>query len=375
MVSPIKRQNGSPITETPRGRGAAFNPANRFETISLEVLGDHLDHLATEEHVSRDGKQITTEVYRDASRSVINRVDSPDIPFGWTLNPYRGCEHGCVYCYARPTHENLGFSSGVDFETRIMAKVDAPDLLRKELARASWRGEPIAMSGVTDCYQPIEARLKITRKCLEIMAEARQPVTIVTKSRLILRDIDLLADMARQRLVNVAISVTSLDNALSAKLEPRAASPRDRIWTIRRLASAGIPVMAMVAPIIPAINDREIPAILDAVARVGARAAGYVLLRLPWQNKELLEDWLDRHMPDRKDHVLSLVRQSRDGELYDSRWHARMRGEGEYARQIAQTFRVFATRCGLNQPLPPLNRDQFRRPVLDGQMMLFDSPR
>jgi DNA repair photolyase len=369
------------LTDGPvRGRGAQLNPPNRFEKLSLHVLGEHLDTIA--QSSATDGpapdaeplfhdRQLKTTVYRDTSRTLINPVNSPDISFDWSINPYRGCEHGCIYCYARPGHEFLGMSSGIDFESKIMAKLDAPDLLRRELAHPSWRGEVIALSGVTDCYQPIEARLEITRKCLTVMAEAHQAVSIVTKSRLVLRDLDLLQDLARFHAVSVAVSLTTLDNQLASKMEPRAASPRDRLWTIQRLASAGIPVTVMVAPIIPAINDREMPAILKAAAEAGATSAGYVLLRLPHQIKDLFDDWLARHFPDRADHVQSLLRQSHGGKLYDASFHTRQTGEGPYAHQIRQAFNVFKTRYNLSNRSAPLETHHFRPPATDNQLALF----
>jgi DNA repair photolyase len=357
-----------------RGRGAGLNPPNRFERLSLEVLGEHWDHLATETRRFEDGRQVATQVLRDYSRTVLNPVDSPDLPFAWTLNPYRGCEHGCVYCYARPTHETLALGCGLDFETRILAKPDAARLLRAELGRESWKGQAIVMSGVTDPYQPIESKLGITRGCLEVMVEHRQAVAIVTKSRLVLRDLDLLGELNRHQAAHVAVSLTTLDNALASKMEPRAASPSDRLWTIRRLAAAGIPVMVMTAPIIPAINDRELPALLKAAADAGATSAGYVLLRLPHQNKALFEEWLDRHFPDRKKHVLNILRQTRGGELYDPAWNTRMTGQGAFADQIQQTFTLFARRFGLHQRRHELNTDAFRRPADAAQFQLFESP-
>jgi DNA repair photolyase len=369
-----------------RGRGAQLNPPNRFEKLSLHVLGDHLDSLAAKpaDEVPRipgfpssvgepAPHNLLTTILPDRSRTAINHVDSPDLGFSWTLNPYRGCEHGCIYCYARPTHEMLGFSSGVDFESKLIAKYDAPDLLRKELARPSWKGETIVMSGVTDCYQPIEARLQITRKCLAVFAEFRQPVAIVTKSRLVLRDLDLLTELARYNAVRVTVSVTSLDNELSSKLEPRAASPKDRLWAVRRLASAGVPINVNIAPVIPGINDREIPAILKAASEAGATSAGMTLVRLPYQIKELFEEWLTRHFPDRRDHVLSLIRQARNGKLYDATWNSRMTGEGPYARHLAATFNLFARRYRLNGPRLPMNHEAFRRPADAAQMSLFES--
>ena len=331
-----------------RGRGAGLNPGNRFENIRLHVLGDYLDEVIAE---NPDGTRVATRIYRDASRTIINKVaDSPDIPFNWTINPYRGCEHGCIYCYARPGHEYLGLSCGVDFETKVFAKLDAPDLLRKELSRPNWTGESIVMSGVTDPYQPVEARLRLTRRILEVMHEFGQPVGLITKNHLITRDIDLLADMARHNAASAAISITSLDNRLAAKMEPRASSPRARLAAIRELSQAGVPVAVMTAPIIPGLNDHEIPAILKAAAEAGATSAGYVLLRLPHQIKDLFLDWLARHFPDRAGRVESAIRAARGGALYDARFYARQRGAGPLAEQIAAAFRLFARRYSLDAP-------------------------
>jgi DNA repair photolyase len=318
--------------------------------------------------------QARTKVYRDKSRSLINHVDrknSPDIPYDWTISPYRGCEHGCIYCYARPYHEYLGFSSGIDFETRIMAKPDAPAMLRDELAAPRWTGETIVMSGITDVYQPIEEKLKITRGCLEVMAQCRQPVGIITRSRRILRDLDLIAQLAAHKAVHVAISLTTLDATLAAKMEPRASSPGDRLTAIRELSKAGVPVTVMTAPIIPAINDREIPALLEAAREAGAVSAGYTLLRLPWQIKALFLEWVRRHFPDRADHVESLIRGAHHGKLYDATHFTRRRGEGPFADQIKNVFTVFARRHGLNQERHPLSSAAFRKPSKGGQMGLF----
>ncbi len=352
--------------ETPaRGRAAQLQPGNRFESRRLEVLDEHRETLGGRP------RQVATDVARDQSRTIINHVDSPDIGFRWTVNPYRGCEHGCVYCYARPGHEMLGFSCGLDFETRLMAKVDAPQLIRDELAAPNWSGQAIVMSGVTDCYQPIEREMRITRQILEVFAECRQPVSIVTKSRLILRDLDVLQELASYDAVRVAVSITSFDNSLAAAMEPRAASPGDRIWTIRRLASAGIPVACMVAPIIPAINDREVPTILRRAADAGARSAGYVLLRLPHGVKDLFFDWLERHDPDRRDHVASLLKQMRGGAIYDATFGTRMKGEGPLAEQLHRMFRLFARRCGLDESLTAMSPTHFRRPADRMQLDLF----
>lgn len=356
-------------TPAARGRGAQLNPGNRFESVRLHVLGEHLDRVLIEEG---EECQIKTEVFRDDSKRIINRVDSPDIPFRWTINPYRGCEHGCVYCYARPTHEFLGMSCGMDFETKIMAKFDAPAMLRRELALPKWRGDHIVMSGVTDPYQPVERRLGITRGILEVMAECRQPVALVTKNRLIERDIDLLTELNKYNAVHAAVSVTTLDADLARKMEPRASSPADRLAAIKALSEAGIPTMAMIAPIMPAVNDREIPALLAAVADAGAIHAGYVLLRLPYQIKDLYLDWLSRHFPDRAKRAENLLRESRDGQLYVSRFGQRMKGTGTRAEQIGRVFETFSRRYGLTGPLPSLDSTSFIRPNSSGQMGLFE---
>ncbi|MCC6284091.1 MAG: PA0069 family radical SAM protein [Phycisphaerales bacterium] len=351
-----------------RGRGAGVNPVGRFEPIRLTV---HAEHLNLCHGVHPDGRQALTQVYEDDSRTIINAIDVPDLPFRWTLNPYRGCEHGCAYCYARPTHAYFGLSSGLDFETRIFAKREAPRLLARALARPAWKGEAISMSGVTDPYQPVERELAITRGCLEVMAEARQAVSVITKSALIERDADLLGALARHGAARALISLTTLDNALASAMEPRASSPRARLGAVEALARSGIPVTVMIAPVIPGLNDREVPAILRAASEAGASGAGWVLLRLPHDVREVFVDWLRRRFPDRADHVLSLVRQCRGGELNDSRPGTRMKGEGPVAEHIRSTFRIFAHRCGLDRPPPPLNESAFRRP--GGETGLFDS--
>ncbi|MBS0187486.1 MAG: PA0069 family radical SAM protein [Planctomycetes bacterium] len=351
-----------------RGRGAGLNPGNRFESVRLHVLGEHLDELAAEHPT---GTQVATRILPDRTRSIINPVDSPDLSMKWTVNPYRGCEHGCIYCYARPGHEYLGMSGGLDFETVILAKHDAPELLRKELARPSWRGEAITMSGVTDCYQPVEKDLRLTRRCLELMAECRQAVGIITKSKLVLRDLDLLGKLNEHRAVHVAISVTSLDNRTASLMEPRASSPRDRLEAIRTLSKAGIPVTVMTAPIVPGINDHEIPAILEAAAEAGATSAGWVMLRLPFQIKDLFLEWLQRHFPDRSQKVESFIRDVRSGALYDHRPFTRQRGEGPLAQHIGATFKLFARKHGLSNGRATLNEEAFVRPQEGGQLGLF----
>ena len=319
------------------------------------------------------GVQARTRVYRDTTRTIINRVDSPDLNFRWTVNPYRGCEHGCNYCFARPTHETLGFSSGLDFETKIVAKPDAPVLLRRELTASRWKAEPIVMSGVTDCYQPLEGRLEITRRCLEVFAEFRQPVSLITKNRMIVRDRDLLAVLAEHRAVSVAVSLTTLDPKLTAVMEPRTSRPKDRLRAIGELADAGIPVSVMLAPIIPGLNDHEIPRLLEAATEAGAGSATWAMLRLPHQVKTIFLDWLRIHFPDRAGRVEAMIRQMHGGRLYEGRFGDRMRGHGPLAAQIAGSFKVFAARHGLNRPLPSPSSSAFRRPGDAAQMRLFDA--
>jgi len=351
IYSGMSNPSASSSTARVRGRGAQVDPTNRFERLSLQVLEEHAEQVVSE---NPEGVRVETRVYPDRTKSVINPVDVPDIHFDWTINPYRGCEHGCVYCYARPTHETLGLSCGVDFETRLVAKHDAPDLLERELRRKGWRGEPIVMSGVTDPYQPVESKLRITRRCLEVMAAFQQPVSIVTKSSLVLRDLDLIERLHEHDAVRCAVSLTTLDNRLASRMEPRACSPKRRLETIRRISALGVPVTVMTAPIIPTLNDRELPALLQSAAEAGASSAAYVFLRLPHQLKAVFTDWLEREFPDRAAHVESLIRQSRDGALYDPTPGKRQRGEGAIAEQIGNVFRVFSKRYGLDRMPPPL---------------------
>ena len=345
-----------------RSRGAISNPANRFESLSLENDPDGTDDF--------EPSPVRTEFYRDATKSVLTRNSSPDVPFDLSINPYRGCEHGCVYCFARPTHEFLGFSSGLDFESRIVVKENAPELLRQELAKRSYRPEPIALSPNTDSYQPIERRLKLTRRCLEVFAECRNPVGIVTKNALVTRDLDLLQELANYDAVNVFISVTSLDSELRRILEPRTSPPAARLRAIRELSGAGIPTGVLVAPIIPAINDHEIPKIIAAAAEAGATSAGYVILRLPHAVAPMFEEWLDQHFPDRKDKVLNQVRSMRGGELYESQFGRRMTGSGIHAEKIMQMFEISVRRAKLNGQRHELSTANFRRPQSD-QLDLF----
>lgn len=355
-------------------RGAGLNPGNRFETVRLHVLGEELDLRQAEREA--DGQagpvRIERDVYLDRTRSIINRVEqTSDVPFDWTVNPYRGCEHGCVYCFARPYHEFLGFSSGLDFETKIVAKPDAPELLRRELANPRWRPEPIVMSAITDIYQPLEHTMRLARQCLEIMAECGQPVSTMTKSAMVLRDTDLWARLASRNAGRVTVTLVTLDPELASTLEPRATTPAGRLRIIRELTSAGIPVTVNIAPVIPGLTDTEVPAILKAVAEAGASRAAWVLLRLPYQLKEIFLEWLQRSVhPDRARKVESLIRQTRDGKLYDAA-HRRGRGTGHHAEQIAQTFEVFSRRYSLDRPMPALTGEHFQPPQVGGQMGLF----
>ena len=350
---------------TPRGRGSASNPKPRFQTLAIEP--DELAGGDPEDEIPNP----RTRYLLDSTRSVLARNESPDIGFDVSLNPYRGCEHGCAYCYARPTHEYLDLSAGLDFETMILVKRDAPRLLRAALGRRSWRPRVIAFSGVTDCYQPVERALRLTRGCLEVLAEFRNPAAIITKSRLVTRDTDLLRDLAAVRCAAVTLSVTTLDADLARVLEPRAAQPRARLAAVAQLAREGIPVGVNVAPIIPGLTDHELPAILRAAAGAGARWAGYVMLRLPHGLKELFGDWLERHRPERRQRVLNRIADVRGGALYDSRWSVRQRGTGLIARQIRELFELSRDRAGLEARGPELCTTEFRSRN-PGQLDLFD---
>jgi DNA repair photolyase len=356
-------------------RGAGINPGNRFETVRLHVLGEELDRQWIEqENVDGGGpKRIERHVFADRTQKIINKV-SPlsDVPFDWTINPYRGCEHGCIYCFARPYHEYLGFSCGVDFETKLVAKPDAPELLKRELANPKWKPEPIVMSASTDIYQPIEHKMRIARQCLEILADCGQPVTTMTKSALVLRDTDLWSRMAKNHTGRVTVTLVTLDGDLAQKLEPRASSPMARLRVIRELSKAGVPVSVNVAPIIPGLTDTELPQILEAIAEAGALRAAWVMLRLPYQVKDLFLDWLKRCVhPDRARKVESQIRQMRDGKLYQASYPNRRRGKGPMVQQIAQVFDVYTRRYGLNRDIRPLSTAHFRRPDVSGQISLF----
>jgi DNA repair photolyase len=353
----------------PKGRGSSSDPTNRFEKIAHETDGEFLDALAA------DGEDVPvrrTELLLDESRSIITRNDSPDVGFDASLNPYRGCEHGCAYCYARPTHEYLGMSAGLDFESKIVVKKNAPELLRAQLSSSRWKPRTLAMSGVTDCYQPVERKLELTRRCLGVLAEFRNPVFVITKNHLVTRDIDHLAELARHNAVGVAISITSLDAKLAGKMEPRASRPEMRLDAIRKLREAGIPAGVMVAPIVPGLTDHEIPSIVAAAAQAGACFAGYTIVRLPYGVKDLFAEWLRTHYPDRADKVLHTIESLRGGKLNDSRFGVRMRGEGALADTIRSLFSIARRKAGLDGPGPKLSTEAFRRPSPCGQLGLFD---
>lgn len=353
-----------------RGRGAAENPPNRFELIHYQAEGDEVPFATDGEDAENDAAKPVTKLYKDTSRSIITYNDSPDVGFDASINPYRGCEHGCIYCYARPTHEYLGFSAGLDFETKILVKEDAPELLRKELASKRWQPQPLALSGVTDAYQPIERKLQITRRCLEVLAEFRNPVIIITKNRLVTRDIDYLKELACHEAAAVFLSITTLDGDLARVMEPRASHPEGRVAAIQELAEAGVSVGVLTAPVIPGLTDHEIPAIISAAVKAGARYAGYVVLRLPHGLGPLFEEWLSRQFPDRKDKVLGRIKQLRGGKINDPRFGKRMKGEGVFADLIKDVFTLTCRKEGILGRKPTLSAAAFRR--TPRQPFLFD---
>ncbi len=366
MATMIGDESDRPFGARPRGRGAVTNRSGRFEALARLAMDDGWDRG------EEDLPPLRTEVAVDATRTILAWNASPDIPFDRSINPYRGCEHGCVYCFARPSHAFLGLSPGLDFETRLLAKPEAPRLLARELGRPGYRPAPIAIGTNTDPYQPIEARLRIMRGVLEVLAEARHPVTVVTKGALVERDADILGAMGRERLAAVGVSLTTLDRRLARSMEPRAAAPEVRLRAIRRLTEAGCPVWVNVAPIIPAMNDAEIEAILEAARDAGAVGAGYVVLRLPREVADLFREWLAEAWPDRAARVLSRVRALHGGRDYDPEWGRRMKGEGVEADLIARRFALARRRCGLDGPRPPLDLGRFRPPAAEGrQLSLF----
>jgi DNA repair photolyase len=345
-----------------KGRGAASNLQGRFESRLRESEDD--GWVKDEEPEQRP----ETTVRVERARSILTSNDSPDIPFEHSLNPYRGCEHGCIYCYARPSHAYLDLSPGLDFETRLTAKPNAAELLRETLCKTGYRPRPIALGSNTDIYQPIERDWRITRQVIEVLAEARHPFSFVTKSAIAERDLDLLGPLAEQGLVRAFVSVTTLDAELARRLEPRAAAPHRRLQTIRTLSEAGVPTGVMVAPVIPALTDKDLESILEAAAESGACSAGYVFLRLPHELKPLFKQWLETHYPLRAEHVMSLIRQSRDGKEYDARFGSRMVGAGRFAALIAQRFRIAQQRFGLDREMPSHRLDLFRPPTRQGSL-------
>ena len=358
---------GAPRLE--KGRGAALNPEGRFESLRREAVDD--GWIVPSDESGEPAPRLRTHVTRETAKSILSRNASPDIPFTLSINPYRGCEHGCIYCYARPSHAYLDLSPGIDFETRLFAKVNAAELLRAELARPSHRCESIALGSNTDPYQPVEREFRITRGILEVLDECSHPVGIVTKNALVLRDLDILARMAKRNLVQVFISVTTLDADVSRRMEPRAVAPARRLEALRELRDAGVPCGVMVAPVVPFLTDHEVEAILDAAAAAGATRAGYVLLRLPWEVEGLFRDWLENHYPLKAAHVMSRVQAMHGGRSYDATFGKRMRGEGLFADLLAQRFAKACDRLGINRGRGALDTTRFRPPGPAGQMVLF----
>lgn len=349
--------------------GSHIDPPNRFESVRREA---DLEHLEWDQEHLRALTNRKIEYIDDASQSIVSENASPDIPFRYSLNPYRGCVHACAYCYARPGHEYLGFNAGLDFETKIVVKRDAARLFRDFLCKRNWKAEPITFSGVTDCYQPAEREFRLTRQCLEVALECRQPVSIVTKNALIVRDLELLTELAANQLVHVYFSITSLDPELAREMEPRTSIPSARLRAVRMLSEATIPVGVLTAPIIPGLNDTEIPRLLESARDAGAITARYILLRLPLSVEPVFVEWLQRVRPNQVDRVLGRVRDARAGKLNSSEWGERMVGRGLMADQIRNTFRVFRKKFGLDDSMPPHNCEQFRPPLpKSGQMRLF----
>ncbi len=352
-----------------KSRGAALNTKNRFEPFHIEFDEEYLnEYFDSGENL----KKVKTQFFNDNTKSILAKNDSPDLGFDYSINPYRGCEHGCIYCYARPSHEYLGFSAGLDFETKIMVKKDAPQLLEEAFSKKSWIPQSIMFSGNTDCYQPVERKLGITRECLKVFLKFRNPVGVITKNALIQRDIDILKELAELSLVTTVISITTLHRELSRKLEPRTSVPVKRLETISKLSSEGIPIGVNVAPIIPGLNDEEIPAILKAAAECGAVFAGRTILRLPYSIKDLFIEWLERNYPEKASRILNRIKEVRGGELSSAEFGKRMRGEGKYAEHIHQLFKTCCNRYGLNKEKIEIRTDLFKPPrKASGQGELF----
>jgi DNA repair photolyase len=350
-----------------KSRGAGINTPNRFEPLHLDYYDDSLEEYFDD---ALELKKIKTQFFNDTTKSILAKNDSPDLGFDYSINPYRGCEHGCIYCYARPSHEYLGFSAGLDFETKIMVKHNAPELLEEAFSKKSWVPQVVMFSGNTDCYQPVERVLNITRKCLEVFLKFRNPVGLITKNALIQKDIDIIKQLAELNLASAAISITTLKRELSRKLEPRTSVPLKRLETINRLSSAGIPVTVMVAPVIPGLNDEEIPAILKAASENGAISAGRVMLRLPYSVKDIFIEWISRNYPEKASKIIGRITDVRSGELSNAEWGKRFSGEGKYAAHIHDLFRKSCNKYGLNKVKVKLRTDLFRR-VKPGQEELF----
>ena len=352
------------MPQSVRGRGASFNTPNRFENL-------HFEPLEVDGAVEEDSPPQPTFFYRDTSKTILARNDSPDIPFTYSLNPYRGCEHGCIYCYARPSHEYLGFSAGLDFETKIMVKEDAPALLDAALREKRWEPQTVALSGNTDCYQPVERRLQLTRKCLEVFLQHRNPVSITTKNALVLRDTDLLGKLAELHLVRVLISISTLMPELARKMEPRTSTPAQRLHAVSVLAALNVPVGVIVAPVVPGLTDEEMPAIITAAAESGATAAAYTLLRLPGPVEPLFLEWLRREMPDRAARIANRVKETRSGKMSDARFGTRMTGQGTIADALRDLFHLHTQRLNLRHHWSELSTEHFIRDDR-GQQELFD---
>lgn len=349
-----------------KGRGAGANPVNRFDKLHVEL--EHLEDIGLTED---DRPLLRTEFFTDSTRTIVNKNTSPDIPFTYSINPYRGCEHGCAYCYARPTHEYLGLSAGYDFESKIFVKTDAPDLLRRELHKPSWTPETISISGVTDCYQPAERQFRLTRQILEVLNEFKNPVGLITKNALITRDLDILESLAKDGLVVTFLSLTTLDEKLARDLEPRTSSPRARLQAVERLAKAGVPVGVNLAPMIPGLTDHEIPQLLKAAQEAGAKHAGFTPLRLPSSVQPVFIDWLERTRPERAQKVLNAVKDMRGGKLNDPNFGSRFEGSGPRAENMRTMFDLYARKYGFNQTRIELRKDKFKRPPKTGDQMTF----
>lgn len=362
-------ENQMPFLSTPRGRGTALPVPNRFDKV--HAIPDYAD-FENDPDFLQEIQKVPTQFLSDESKSIVSENDSPDVPFRFSVNPYRGCEHGCAYCYARPYHEYLGLNAGIDFESKIFVKHKAAELLRDWLSRDAWEPEHISFSGVTDCYQPCERNFELTRQCLEVCLECRQPISVITKNALVVRDLDLLNQLAQYNCAQVNISLTTLDARLARTLEPRTSSPTARLRAIRDLSEAGVPVRVMTAPVIPGLNDSEIPSLLEAASQAGAKHASFTMLRLPYAVKPIFLDWLQRAEPLKRDRVVAHLQAVREGDLSSSKFGERMRGTGQIAEQIKQTFKLFARKHRLDKSLPKLSAEHFIRPrPSSGQLRLF----